>query len=133
MSASCCTAACGGHPEACVERGADAGVRSPHVPHRGGAAAGVADRGEHATATAGPVEGPPLQPLSPACEHIRGCLDALGTEVCLDTDEIIASKSSDVDELLAAPDERRVSPTVYMNRKRVRAIRQLQTAWGNEE
>ncbi|CAC9451608.1 putative tuzin [Leishmania infantum JPCM5] len=66
---------------------------------------------------------------SQAYEYIQHRLDALGMEVFLDT---VGTNSNDLDELLAAAHQHRVSATEYTNQKLLKAMRRLQTAWGDD-
>jgi ABC-type cobalamin/Fe3+-siderophores transport system ATPase subunit len=65
-----------------------------------------------------------------AYEYIQHRLDALDMETFLDT---VGTNSNDLDELLAAVHQRRVTPTDYTNQKLLKAMRQLQAAWGDNE
>ncbi|KAG5493860.1 hypothetical protein JKF63_01695 [Porcisia hertigi] len=66
---------------------------------------------------------------SQAYEYVRHRVDALDMEVFLD---IVGTNSNDLDELLAAAHQRRVSPAEYANQQLLKAMRQLQAAWGDD-
>ncbi|XQJ30365.1 tuzin, putative [Leishmania guyanensis] len=66
---------------------------------------------------------------SQAHEYIQHRLDALDTEAFLDT---VGTSRADLDELLAAAHQRRVSPAEYTSERLLRAMRQLQAAWGDD-
>ncbi|KPI85581.1 putative tuzin [Leptomonas seymouri] len=63
-----------------------------------------------------------------AYEYIQHRLDSLDMEVFLDT---VGTNSNDLDELLAAVHQRRETPTEYTNQKLLKAMRQLEEAWGD--
>ncbi|KAG5506927.1 hypothetical protein JIQ42_07646 [Leishmania sp. Namibia] len=66
---------------------------------------------------------------SQAYEYIEHRLDALEMEVFLKT---VGTNSNDLDELLAAVHRHRVSPAEYTNQTLLKAMRQLQAAWGDD-
>lgn len=65
-----------------------------------------------------------------AYEYIQHRLDALDMEIFFDT---VGTNSNELDELLAAVHQRRVTPTEYTNQKLLKAMRQLEAAWGDSE
>ncbi|GET86197.1 tuzin, putative [Leishmania tarentolae] len=66
---------------------------------------------------------------SQAYEYIQHRLDALDMKVFLDT---VGTNSNDLDEVLAAAHQHGVSPTEHTNQKLTKAMRRLQTAWGDD-
>ncbi|KAL0531318.1 hypothetical protein Q4I28_000274, partial [Leishmania naiffi] len=66
---------------------------------------------------------------SQAHEYIPHRLDALDTEAFLDT---VGTSRADLDELLAAAHQSRASPAEYTSERLLRAMRQLQAAWGDD-